>query len=90
MFFEQKNTLYGGLRIIEAVSSLTLCLSDGDQIMPQGIMQNSPGDASRHHQGVKGFNLYYKAKWVIFISKDRCITFRKFILNFFLKCKVFR
>ena len=25
-------------------------------MMPQGIIRNSLGDASRHHQGVKGFN----------------------------------
>ena len=27
--------------------------------MPQGIIRNSLGDASRHHQGVKGFNLLW-------------------------------
>ena len=54
MFFDQKNTVYGGLGILEAVSSLPLCLSGGDQMMPQGIIRNSLGDASRHHQGVKG------------------------------------
>ena len=56
MFFDYKNIVYDGLRILEAVSSLPLCLSGGDQMMPQGIIRNSLGDASRHHQGVKGFN----------------------------------
>ena len=55
MFFDQKNTIYGGLGIIEGVSSLSLGLSGGDQMMPQGIIWNSLGDASRHHEGVKGF-----------------------------------
>ena len=32
---------------------LPLCLFCGDQMMPQGIIRNSLGDASRHHQGVK-------------------------------------
>ena len=50
----QKNTPYGGLGILKAVSPLPLCLSGGDQMMPQGIIQNSLGDALRHHQGVKG------------------------------------
>ena len=59
MFFDQKNTLYGDLGIIEVVSSLPLCLSGGDQMMPQGIIRNSLGDASRHHQGVKGFNQFW-------------------------------
>ena len=45
-----------GLGILEAISPLPLCLSGGDQMMPQGIIRNSLGDASRHHQGVKGFN----------------------------------
>ena len=54
MFFDSKNTVYGGFGILEAVSSLPLCLSGGDQMMPQGIIRNSLGDASRHHQGVKG------------------------------------
>ena len=54
MFFDQKNTICGGLGIIEAVSSVPLCLSGGDQMMPLGIIRNSLGDASRHHQGVKG------------------------------------
>ena len=51
MFFDQKNTLYGGLGKLGA---LPLCLSGGDQTMPQCIIRNSLGDASRHHQGVKG------------------------------------
>ena len=49
-------TVYDGLRIPEAISSLPLsllCLSDGVQMMHQGI-RNSLGDASRHHQGEKG------------------------------------
>ena len=56
MFLGQKNTIYiyGGYGILEAVSLLLLCLADGDQMMPQGIIQNSLGDVSRHHQGVKG------------------------------------
>ena len=54
MFFDQTNTVYGGLGILEAVSPLPLCLSGGDQMMPQGIIRNSLGDASIHHQGVKG------------------------------------
>ena len=38
-----------------AISPLPLCLSGGDQMMPQGIIRNSLGDdASMHHQGVKG------------------------------------
>ena len=27
-------------------------------MMPQGIIRISLGDASRHHQGVKGFNVH--------------------------------
>ena len=49
MFFNKKNTVYGDFGLIEAVSSLPLCLSGGDQMMPQGIIRNSLGDASRHH-----------------------------------------
>ena len=51
------------VKIIEAVSSLPLCLSGGDQMMPQGIILDSLGDASRHHQGVKVFkiNIYFMA-----------------------------
>ena len=45
--------------ILEAISPLPLCLSGGDQMMPQGIIRNSLGDASRHHQGVKGKYLTY-------------------------------
>ena len=33
-----------------------LCLSGGDQMMPQGIIWYSLGDVSRHHHGVKGLN----------------------------------
>ena len=54
MFFDQYNRLYGSLGILEAISSLPMCLSGGDQMMPQVIIRNSLGDASRHHQGVKG------------------------------------
>ena len=53
MFFDKKNTPYGGFGILEAVSSLPLCISGGDQMMPQGIILDSLGDASKHHQGVK-------------------------------------
>ena len=50
--FLPKKKLY----ILEAVSSLPLCLpvSGGDQMMPQGIIWNSLSDTSRHHQGVQG------------------------------------
>ena len=43
IFFDKKNTVYGGLRTLEAVSSLPCMvgLSGGDQIMPQGIIRNS-------------------------------------------------
>ena len=41
MFFDQKITPYTGLRILEAISPLPLCLSGGDQMMPQGIIRNS-------------------------------------------------
>ena len=41
--------------ILEVVSSLPFYISGGDQMMPQGIIRNSLGDASRHHQRVKGF-----------------------------------
>ena len=54
MFFDQRNSLYSDLGILEAVLSLPLCLSGGYQMMPQGIIRNSLCDASRHHQGVKG------------------------------------
>ena len=62
MFFEQKNTpyIYGGFRIFGAKSPLLLCLSGGDQLMLQGIIRNSLGDASRHHQGVKGLTVCNK------------------------------
>ena len=41
MFFDQKNALYGGgFVILEAVSSKPLCLSSGDQMIPQGIIRN--------------------------------------------------
>ena len=51
MFFDQKNPLY---MVAKAVSSVPLCLSGVDQMMPQGIIRNLLGDASRHHHGVKG------------------------------------
>ena len=35
--------------------NILLLLSGVDQMMPQGIIRNSLGDASRHHQGVKGY-----------------------------------
>ena len=54
MFFDQKMSPYSGLRILEAISPLALCLSGGDQMMPQCIIRNSLGDASRHHQEIKG------------------------------------
>ena len=54
MFFDQEITPYGGLRILEAVSSLPLCLSGGDQMMPQDIIRNSLGDASTHHPEFTG------------------------------------
>ena len=41
------------LLLLETVSSLPLCLSGGGQMMHQGIIRSSLGDASRHHQGVK-------------------------------------
>ena len=65
MFFDQKNTIYGSLGIIEAVSSFPLCLFGGDQMMPRGIIRNSLGDASRHHQGVKWsfMGWFYKGHW---------------------------
>ena len=50
MFFDQRITPYGGLR----VPLLPLSLSGGDQMMPQGIIRNSLGDATRHHQKIKG------------------------------------
>ena len=49
----QKNTMYGGFGAIEAISSLPLCLYCGIQMMSSGITQNSLGDASRPHQGIK-------------------------------------
>ena len=39
---------------LKAISSLQLCLCSNDQMIPQGIIRNSLGDESRHHQGVKG------------------------------------
>ena len=55
MFYDQNITPYGGLRrILEAISPLPLCLSGGDQMMPQGIIRKSLGDASRHHQAITG------------------------------------
>ena len=62
MFFDQKNTVHGGMMLLEAVSSLPLCLAGGYQMMPQGIIRNSLGDASRHHQGVKGRFMWYWQK----------------------------
>ena len=60
MFFDQKNTVYSGFWILEVVSPLPLGLSGGDKMMPQGIIRNSLGDASRHHQRVKGYMLNMK------------------------------
>ena len=57
MFFDQKNTRYCCLRILEAVSPLSLCLSGGDKMMPQGNIRNSLGDASKYHQEIKGLTL---------------------------------
>ena len=50
MFFDQKCTPYDGFKMLEAASPLPL--SDGDQMMPQGIIRNSLGDASRHDQEI--------------------------------------
>ena len=57
-----QNTPYGNLGILEAISPLPLCLSGGDQMMPQGIIPNSLGDASRHHQGV-AFDIDWRSTW---------------------------
>ena len=53
-YLTKKNALCGGFGILKDISSLPLCLTGGEQMMPQGIIRNSLGDASRHHQGVKG------------------------------------
>ena len=53
MLFDKKNTIYGGLGISKAESSLPLCLSGVDQMMSQGFIRNLLGDVSRHHQGEK-------------------------------------
>ena len=38
-----QNTLQGGLGIIEPISSLSLCLTGGDQMMSQCIIRKSLG-----------------------------------------------
>ena len=57
-----------GFGLLEAVSSLPLCLSGGDQMMPQGIIRNSLGDALGHHQGVSSINEMFN--WVSIVSAD--------------------
>ena len=56
MFFDKKNTIFDSFGILKAVSALPLplCLSGGDQMMPQGIIRNSLGNASMHPQEIKG------------------------------------
>ena len=60
----------------EVISSLPLYLSGGDQMMPQGIIRDSLGDASRHHQGVKMFNTAGEKATlnVIMLSISYCIN----------------
>ena len=81
IFFDKKNTIYyDGLGILEAVSSLALGVSGGDQmmpqgnhwVMPQGIIRNSLGDASRHHQGVR-------VKRTISVARGLFVTLRLYI-----------
>ena len=54
MFFDPKHTVYGGFGILEAVSSLPLGLSGGDQMMPQDIIRT--GWCLKASSGSKGLS----------------------------------
>ena len=43
MFFDQINSLYGGLGILEAMSPLPLCISSGDQMICLKASSGSKG-----------------------------------------------
>ena len=71
MLFNQKIGPYG---IREAVSPLPLGLSGGDQTMPQSIIRDSLIDASRHHQGIKGYKEGTTAYHILWLDFIECFT----------------